>query len=105
MRRDPAQFASARHGYQLERDDQMRRFALMSLLHVSGLDATLFLKRFDQLPEEALPQLNALAECEYVIRDEAVWRLTEAGLERSDQIGPFFFSSRVRERMEDYACV
>ena len=39
LARNPACFASAQYGYQLDEEDQWRRFTLMSLLHVSGLDA------------------------------------------------------------------
>ena len=105
IQREPSRFAAAHYGFQLDSNEQLRRFVLMSLLHVAGLDTEAFQSSFAIAPEQALPELNELVEHEYAVRNGNALQLTAAGLERSDQIGPLLFSNRVRERMENYACV
>lgn len=105
LEREPEWFAAAHHGYHLNADDQQRRFALMSLLHVAGIDSQALQQRFGVLPEEILPELTELVGLELAHHEAGGWRLTEDGLERSDQIGPLLFSSTVAKRMEEHACV
>ncbi len=103
--RDPSQFAKARFGYKLSLDEQMRRFTLMSLLQASGLQQDGFQSRFGVRAVDALPELQNLLEQEFALADGGTIRLTECGMERSDQIGPMLFSSEVHSRMEAYSCV
>ncbi len=105
IQREPLQFAAAHYGFQLDGDEQARRFVLMSLLHVAGLDTEAFQSRFATASGKVMPALNALVEYGYAVRNGKILQLTAAGLERSDQIGPLLFSRRIRDRMENYACV
>lgn len=92
-------FDRATWGIQLDATEQQRRFAILSLLHVDGLDAEAFAARFDTPVRHALPQLVELTERGLAAWDDGVLRLTAAGLERSDTIGPWLITDRVRTRM------
>jgi oxygen-independent coproporphyrinogen-3 oxidase len=96
--------ADADYGFRLGPDDQRRRFVLQSLLQRDGLDWASYQGRFgtsalDDLPEIADLEPRGLAEA-----TAAGLRLTDAGLERSDTIGPWLYSAHVRGLMEDYSC-
>lgn len=92
-----------RHGVVLDEREQRRRFALLGLLQADGLDLAAYRARF---ASEALEDLPALAELEpagLAAREAQRLRLTADGLERSDAIGPWLVSSRVRELMRGYS--
>jgi oxygen-independent coproporphyrinogen-3 oxidase len=96
-----AAFESAEWGYVLDGEDRRRRFVVLSLL-AEGLDLAAYRARFGS---EALHDFPALGELEThalaVPRDGRLV-LTEAGLERSDTIGPWLFSERVATLMESW---
>lgn len=105
LQREPAHFAFAHYGVVLSQDERLRRFVLMSLLQVAGLDLHELRERFDVSAETSLPELLELQRQGLASQDGQFLKLTAAGLERSDQIGPRLFSERVRRRMEEYTCV
>lgn len=105
IERRPSEFAEAHHGYKLTSDEQMRRYTLMSLLHVAGLDLEAFREKFDRQAFDVMPLLGSLIDESLVDVEDNRLRLTRIGLERSDQIGPLLFSSEVRQGMESYSCV
>lgn len=94
-----------RHGFQLDTDDRRRRYLLKSLLRVEGID----LQRYQELHGGALldhlPELGQLQELGYAVLREGRLTLTARGLERSDTIGPWLYSRRVREAMAGYRLV
>lgn len=98
---DDAAFGFARNGIWLDDEDQRRRFVILSLL-ADGVDLDAYRERFGAEALEDLPQLGELLEAGWVHRDTAALRLTEAGLERSDVIGPWLRSERVKRLMADY---
>jgi oxygen-independent coproporphyrinogen-3 oxidase len=73
------------------------------LLQRDGLAFAAYRRRFGSDPCEDLPQLAELDAAGLAMATEAGLRLTETGLERSDAIGPWLYSAKVRELMEDYA--
>lgn len=109
LTREPNDFLHARHGFELDAEDRQRRYAVLSLLQAEGLSLAEF--HCEQGIEllDALPELGELIELQFAQHavdasgDERL-RLTAAGLERSDAIGPWLFSSRVATRMEQYTC-
>jgi oxygen-independent coproporphyrinogen-3 oxidase len=99
---DAAAFAD--YGFRLGPDDQRRRFVLQSLLQRNGLDWASYRSRFGTDALDDLPELAELAPRGLAQSTAAGLRLTDAGLERSDTIGPWLYSARVRGLMEDYSC-
>jgi len=93
-------FAFAVHGMRIDDEEQRRRHVLMSLLQCTGLSPEEYDHRFGSDPFEDLPQLRELEPAGLAHQLERRLVLTEEGLERSDAIGPFFYSEAVRQRME-----
>ena len=102
LSRKASDFASAQYGDRLPIDDQRRRFALQSVLQTDGLDLAAYESRFGTSVFEHLPQLSELLDAGLAFHDEQTLALTPAGLERSDAIGPWLYSPRVRELMSEF---
>lgn len=100
--RGRAEFASAEHGFELDSDEQRRRFVLQSILNVEGLDERPYEARFGSEPFADLPELEVLLDLGLLDIDLHVLRPTPLGLEWSDAIGPWLFSSGVRRLMAEY---
>jgi len=91
-------FNYANYGFQLDADEQRRRYILLSLLSDEGLHLPTYWDKFGtdaraDFPESELPLIAT--------KDEYL-RLTEAGVERSDAIGTWFFSEKVNQLMQTY---
>ncbi len=95
-------FDWADYGFRLDLEDQRRRYVLLGLLECEGLDLATYAARFGADPLADLPELHALAEHKLMEAAPDCLRLTELGLERSDAIGPWLYSARVRHLMETY---
>ncbi len=102
LSRTRAELATAEHGFALDRDEQQRRYLLQSLLNVEGLDAARYTARFGTDAADDFPELHTFAELGLLASDAGRWTPTALGLERSDALGPWFFSARVRELMGEY---
>jgi oxygen-independent coproporphyrinogen-3 oxidase len=94
--------ALIRHGFELDDDEQQRRFIILSLLH-EGLDFGAFAANFgaDALAHFA-PQWDALLAEGCVSLDSASVRLTPRGVKHSDVVGQLFFSGRVRRLVDAF---
>lgn len=90
----------ARVGYDLDEDEQRRRFIIKSVLRAEGLERALYVKRFGTDPLHDLPALKRMLEAELLIDDGTHLRPTALGLERSDQVGPALVSPQVRALSE-----
>lgn len=101
LNRQAADFGSARYGFLLDDDERQRRYVILSLLQIAGLDRSDYRARFGQDVLDDFPQLRELISVGLATEDECL-RLTTAGLEWSDAIGPWLNSSRVRGLMESY---
>lgn len=99
--RDDAAHGVASYGFRLDEDEQRRRWALQTLLQADGLDLAGWRARFGGEPLAQLPQLRELLDLGWAAEPPGDGRLvlTEAGLERSDAIGPWLTSPRVRALM------
>jgi oxygen-independent coproporphyrinogen-3 oxidase len=96
------ELAHAEHGFALATDEQKRRYLLQSILIAEGLDASRYAERFGTDAAGDFPDLRAFAELGLLAFDGAMWTPTPLGLERSDMLGPWFFSGRVRNLMSGY---
>ncbi len=91
------------YGCYLDLDEQKRRYIIKSLLRATGLDSRAYFTRFGSEASTDVPQVADLAEQGFIIAtDKGKLHLTEIGMERSDAIGPYLYSSRVRQMMDEY---
>jgi oxygen-independent coproporphyrinogen-3 oxidase len=95
-------FASAAHGFRLDAGERRRRYALQSLLLADGLSLSAYRGRFGTDALADLPQLADLGPRGLAKAEGGRLALTDAGLERSDAIGPWLYSPAVRALMEAY---
>ncbi|HZO73448.1 MAG TPA: STM4012 family radical SAM protein [Ktedonobacteraceae bacterium] len=95
-------FDFAYYGFCLNGEEQRRRYALKSLLEAGGLNLASYRLRFESDVFSDLPELRALLDSEMATLTEHVMILTAAGIERSDTIGPWLYSTRVKELMRGY---
>lgn len=95
-------FEFARHGFWMDEDERKRRFLIQSLLHADGLNFGFYEREFrgDARVEWSLDELLELG---LAGENDGVLRLTDAGMERSDELGPFFASEAVRAQMEGFS--
>lgn len=96
-------FTRADYGIELDEEDRRRRYVIQSLLSPEGLDMATYSRRFESPAFSDLPELAELEPIGLARQASGILRLTQSGLERSDAIGPWLYSAKVRERMEDYA--
>lgn len=102
LQRDDERLAVADYGFELDDEERRRRDALLSLLSSEGLDESRYTARFGTSPWDDFGELQRLVDRRLAARHEGVMRLTEAGMERSDVIGPWFYSETVTRRMSEY---
>jgi len=86
----------------LSADEQRRRFVIKSILRKDGLDVGGYRRRFGNDPHEDLPELNALLTADLAVSGDQSFKLSEAGMELSDAIGPWLYSPNVHELMRAY---
>lgn len=102
VKRPEEAFRAVHYGFALDAMEQRRRFVIQSLLQVEGVDFASYRAQFGTEVIEDLPEL-CLLECQGLTTcSEDRLTLTDAGLERSDSIGPALYSQAVRERMASY---
>jgi len=94
--RDTEAFRYASHGFELSADERARRYVLKSILRRDGLDSTRFAATFGEAPRAALPQLMQLEQLGLIEEQDGALVPTDAGLEQSDAIAPFLYSTSVR---------
>ena len=100
--RDDAAFSHVDYGVELDDAEQRRRWLLQSLFPVAGLNRAHYAERFGVDVLSDFPELGELCELGLVIESTDKITLTDAGIERSDAIGPWLFSTAMLERMEAY---
>ena len=99
---DDKDFEIANYGFELNLEEQQRRFILLSLLSDQGLDLLAYRDRFQTDVSTDFPELQHLHELKLIKQNSQRLFLTELGLERSDAIGPSLFSSTVQSLMKLY---
>jgi oxygen-independent coproporphyrinogen-3 oxidase len=95
-------FDVADYGFKLGPEEQRRRYLIQSVLQADGLSRCAYRERFGADALDDLPELSELIRRGLATCDDWRIRLTEAGLERSDAIGPWLYSNEVRARMGSY---
>jgi oxygen-independent coproporphyrinogen-3 oxidase len=96
-------FDRADFGFRLGPEEQRRRYVIQSLLSGEGLVLTAYRARFGTEALDDLPELGELEPLGLAARDAGRLRLTAAGVERSDTLGPWLYSEPVRRLMGEYA--
>ena len=86
----------------MNESERKRRYAIKSILQADGLELPRYRKRFGSDPFDDVPELEALVHQGLARRSESRLCPTPLGLERSDAIGPWLYSDRVRGRMEAF---
>jgi oxygen-independent coproporphyrinogen-3 oxidase len=99
---DDSSFLTASHGVWLDDDERRRRHVILSLLDGNGLDDDGYARRFGGLPLDDFPLLAAFEEDGLIDCESGVWRLTDAGLERSDELGLAFYSDAARSALSAF---
>ncbi len=103
VQRPAERFDAADYGFVLDAEDRRRRHVVLSLLSEEGLDLDTYARRFAGADAESdLPGVRELVAAGLAVRAARVIRLTDRGVERSDAIGPFLVSPRVRALMDAY---
>ncbi|HJT30211.1 MAG TPA: STM4012 family radical SAM protein [Pyrinomonadaceae bacterium] len=97
-----ANFSLADYGFCLSPDEERRRFVIKSLLRADGLDLSSYLQRFGCSVLDDFPQLLELSFEGLASVGSHTLKLTEAGLELSDAIGPWLYSTNVHDLMTSY---
>ncbi|MDJ0733185.1 MAG: STM4012 family radical SAM protein [Nostocaceae cyanobacterium] len=90
------------YGFQLDGEERRRRYILLSLLTDEGLNLSDYQQRFATDVYSDFPELRELLSLNLATQNEQSLRLTEFGIERSDTIGAWFFSKKVRRLMQTY---
>lgn len=102
IRQTDTELGFATHGYDLDHDEQRRRFLILSLLRVEGLATDEYVARFNTSPEHDFPLLADLRRRGWLCDGDGQLVLTEEGIEHSDLIGPLFYSPVVRTRLREF---
>lgn len=100
--RSHAQFATADYGCVLDEHEQRRRYIIKSLLRSSGLDRRDYLAAFGSDAIEDMPDLRLLVDLGLAELSDFGLTLTQAGMARSDTIGPWLFSDAMQSRIVEY---
>jgi oxygen-independent coproporphyrinogen III oxidase len=103
LARDAGSFTHAHYGASLDAAVQRRRFVLLNLIEAGGVSRSAYQSQFGSDPLIDFNELLELGERGLAIIDDVSVRLTLAGVERSDVIGPWLYALDVRARMESYA--
>lgn len=93
----------ATHGIRLSRDEQCRRYLIMSLLQAEGMQLTKYENIFHASPFQHIDELNMLHRHGWLDGSSpGMLRLTEEGMENSDIAGPLLYSPRVRRCLKEF---
>lgn len=94
LARPEASFHAAHWGFRLGEPEQRRRFMLLSLL-ADGLDLELYRTRFRASALDDFPELARLVPVGLAREQDGRLLLTASGVERSDLVGPWLYSTEV----------
>ncbi len=102
--RDDAHFMHAHYGFELDAQEQRRRYVIQSLLTEPGLSHAAYAQRFGHFPLDDLPQLQELLALELAQDDGELLTLNDRGVAYADTIGPWLASAQVRGLMAGGSC-
>ena len=95
-------FSFADYGFSLSTEEERRRFVIKSILRVDGLELGSYQQRFRRSLFDDFPQLAELSSGDLACLDSDTLKLSDAGLELSDAIGPWLYSTDVHDLMKNY---
>jgi oxygen-independent coproporphyrinogen-3 oxidase len=95
-------YAVIDHGIRLNSDEQRRRYVIKTILRCNGVDRPSYRNRFGTDVMDDFPDLHQWDDHGYLDIAKNHLRLTAAGLERSDVLGPSLFSDAVSKRMDRF---
>lgn len=101
--RSPDDMRYADYGITLSPEEQQRRFIIKSILHGSGLDMERYRVLYGNSPMHNYPQLQLLIDQGLAIQTGTLLILTCTGIDYSDAIGPWLYSSGIKERINNFA--
>src|SRR5215217_7019841 len=99
---ESSSFAVADYGFFLSPDEERRRFVIKSILRADGLELDSYRQRFGHSVLDDFPQLARLTSEGLASVESDTLKLSEAGLELSDAIGPWLYSTNVHELIKQY---
>ena len=76
----------------------------MGLLQTEGLNEQEYIHHFESRILDDIPQLEELIQHGFLEVEEGILRLNDDGIEMSDAIGPWLYSTKVNALMEAYEC-
>ena len=89
------------YGVALDQQEQSRRYIIMSLLDSEGLNLQHYAERFECELLAQYTQLNELFELGFANQEQRRLKLTARGLEYSDSIGPWLYSTEMQQRTQN----
>lgn len=95
-------FGFANNGFHLDEEDQHRRYVIKTLFLAKGLSYADYRRWFGTCALDDLPELNALIQYGLAVDTGDRLKLTGAGMERTDALGPWLYSAKVHRLMEEY---
>jgi oxygen-independent coproporphyrinogen-3 oxidase len=101
IEKSESDFRYADYGVYLNKDEKKRRFIMQSLLIADGLNIERYFQKFGTNCLDEFPQINVLIEAKLAEHTDCI-RLSSAGLERADSIGPWFVSDKVKKAMSQF---
>lgn len=103
LRREEPSFRVADYGFELDPDEQRRRYLIQSITQIEGLNWRAYQEYFGTGARDDFPQLGELESLDLARDDGECLSPTPDGLEKSDVLGPWLASARVREQMEGFS--
>lgn len=97
-----ASFERADYGFCLSPDEERRRFVIKSILRADGLDLASYSQRFGRQVLDDFPQLSDLTSEGLAAVVSDTLKLSDDGVELSDAIGPWLYSTNVHNLMNNY---
>ena len=98
-------FGYVYNGVRLTEEEQKRRYVIKSLLEGENLNLNRYQAFFESNVFQDLPELNQLLTNNFATEQDGLLQLNPAGLELSDAIGPWLYSSNIQHLMKKYELV
>ncbi len=99
----PADYAVADYGIRINEAELKRRYLIKSILQSTGLDGDQYRAFFKSDVLDEQPKLIELLESGFCYIDDTTQiKLTSRGIDFSDAIGPWLYSTEIRSKIEEF---
>ncbi len=95
-------YAMADHGIGLNQNEQRRRYAIKTILRSAGLNRQAYKRRFGADALDDFPEFITWCDKGWLEAEKECLRLTRAGIELSDILGPSLYSEAIRKRINEF---